>query len=487
MHHRSVKLWVAVLFLLLDFLLLLKNASHVGVLRHHGGGDEDDNLVGSPLPEAEPRVVSTTSTTGRKHISIASIHAHHAFSTRQQDEAAILDGLPPWVLNYFAWHRRMRNKFPDDQLFKNKTAPKLLVQVCIKTKKSGVCGGLHDRLGRLSTFLFVASQTNRLLLIHWYDPVPLQHFLQPNLLNWTLPHDNARFSRSNILQKNAFHAPTSSATLMEWATDPIQKFKRLLVFGRVKVSTETMVTALKAANETDMLDDTVSFGKIWHAFFRPSRKLQVRLQETTTSRGLQAGHYVATHCRVRHPGRFAVETLGRNGSTADATGLSFEGDNRAMAVESALHALKCTRTLLLSNSTTAESVYFYSDSEDLVQYMSRDTRNGSNGGSNETAALDRQAAKLLSHTRVVSQDVSDYAIAHLDRQLGLPADAYMATFVDLYVAMAARCIVFGVGNFAHLAAKISGTKCMLIHEEPYSKHKAKKWNQQTGGAPLCLL
>ena len=55
--------------------------------------------------------------------------------------------------------------------------------------------------------------------------------------------------------------------------------------------------------------------------------------------------------------------------------------------------------------------------------------------------------------------------AHIDRQKGRAAPDYYGTFVDLYVAMQARCVVYGIGYYAAFAAKISGTDCAYLYAE----------------------
>ena len=80
--------------------------------------------------------------------------------------------LPKWVLDYFAWHKRVRQQFPGSALFKDSDAPPILIRTCL-----GLCGGLNDRLGQLPWDIYLANQTGRVLLIHWHRPAPLEHFL----------------------------------------------------------------------------------------------------------------------------------------------------------------------------------------------------------------------------------------------------------------------------------------------------------------------
>ena len=55
--------------------------------------------------------------------------------------------------------------------------------------------------------------------------------------------------------------------------------------------------------------------------------------------------------------------------------------------------------------------------------------------------------------------------AHIDRQKGRAPAAYYGTFVDLFLAINARCMTFGVGFYAVFAAKISGIKCKQLYTE----------------------
>ena len=43
-------------------------------------------------------------------------------------------------------------------------------------------------------------------------------------------------------------------------------------------------------------------------------------------------------------------------------------------------------------------------------------------------------------------------------------EEYYSAFVDLYIAIGARCLSFGVGNYAYLVAKIFSTPCLQVHE-----------------------
>jgi hypothetical protein len=77
---------------------------------------------------------------------------------------------------------------------------------------------------------------------------------------------------------------------------------------------------------------------------------------------------------------------------------------------------------------------------------------------------------------VVSRDVSAEN-AHIDRQKGRPALAYYGTFLDLLVAVHARCVIYGIGYYTAFAAKISGTKCKLLYQQEAWGSQADKQAQ----------
>jgi len=150
---------------------------------------------------------------------------------------------------------------------------------------------------------------------------------------------------------------------------------------------------------------------------------------------------------------------------ADKTGLPWLGKMREFAVETGTDALQCAKRKLQNPS---EPIYFFSDSNDLVRYFSRELQNETFVKTNHTLlksnSVDWAALQAAQSSRVVSREVH-LENAHIDRQKGRAPPAYYATFVDLFLAINARCITFGVGFYAVFAAKISGIKCKQLYTE----------------------
>ena len=155
--------------------------------------------------------------------------------------------------------------------------------------------------------------------------------------------------------------------------------------------------------------------------------------------------------------------------------MPWEGITREFAVDTATDALQCAKTL---RNEANEPIYFFSDSNDLVRYLTRELQNETFVSANHTllknSAVDWKILQEIQTSNVVARDVN-LENTHIDRQKGRLPPAYYGTFVDLYLAINARCITFGIGYYAVFAAKISGTKCKKLYaEEAWGGSEQKK-------------
>jgi hypothetical protein len=91
--------------------------------------------------------------------------------------------LPPWMKEYFGWHRAERGRLTRG----NWETRRYLVLRCLEDDAE--CGGASDRLGPLPYLLMLAHRARRLLFIHWSRPAPLEEFLVPPAggMDWTVP------------------------------------------------------------------------------------------------------------------------------------------------------------------------------------------------------------------------------------------------------------------------------------------------------------
>lgn len=403
------------------------------------------------------------------------------------------DQLPEWLRTYIHWHRETLQKFPGEELFTNPNAPNVLVRFC------GLCGGLHDRLGQLPWDLYLANQTNRIFLIIWHRPRPLESFLMPNEINWTVPTTQHGFETNKDVrglgkffgehhdsdpdceEEANFWNETLGFCIERATTGEYRNVKVLRHRLLGHLNEHLLEHRLRALGETDMLHWTPSFGHLFRAMFQPSPAIQHELDTIGEKLNLRKGRYSAAHCRVRHPKATPSNKhiTADDNSPADKSGLPWYGKSRDFALAVGTKAILCARTLLANDQ---EPLYFYADSNDLVRYMAHELKNISIGQESSLvhSPTDADALQAVQPIRVVARDMSKPNV-HIDRQKHLPAEDYYATFVDLFLAINARCVTFGVGYFAVFATKISGIACKLRYQDEEWGGKANA----TMFAPMC--
>ena len=352
---------------------------------------------------------------------------------------------------------------------------------------------MHDRLGQLPLDLYLAHQTQRVLLIKWIKPQPLEEFLvpPPNGLDWVFPKGvegwGTGCANLNLCAKQVRVQPSirgniggdrADTDLESLLEDSIQtlngnmKHVKHVTYGILGHLTEEVLEArLKAMGETDMIHGTASFGNIFRKFFQPHSNVQREIDGVNRQYGLVPNEYSIAHCRVRHPKAYAmgVKFNGEYISNADKVGLPFEGLFKELAVDIASRAIACAATL---PDVGNHPLYFMGDESELVKYMTRDLLNEAYAKEHPNWFSDKDssnstAKEVVSKYHVVARD-QDIPNAHIDKNKGRPAEAYYATFVDLYLGINARCISFGIGNYAMFAAKLSGTNCKI-------RYATEKW------------
>ena len=452
----------------------------------------------SPLPEKEEVMTSTSTST----------------STVSRDEeqpdrriplefpwSPLLDSWEPpkWITEYMDWHAHIRSTHPaffsannttnNNNQHETTTLPPLLIVHCTAN-----CGGLHDRLGSLPFDLYLANQTKRLLLYAWDRPMDLEHFLVPNRLNWSLegfPRDHPHLVKlSNAPSLFDLYQRGDKGTDEILWNETLPNAIRLALNHTIPVFTTPLRThngefflesILKGLGETDMIHTTPTFGWIWQSIFQPSSGLTTYMEQMRHSMNLTKGQYIAIHCRLHYPTMLEeqakgipLQTLHGPGSI-DRVGMKLEGRGKEFAVAVGIHAVQCARTLAKKNNSNnnsnnnnddadVEPLYFFSDANNLVQYMSQSNHTGTHYRSDEFH-VDESADQVLSKVRlVVRPDIHERNNHHLDYHHSSNPHDFYATFADLYLAMEARCITFGYGGFGRFAQQLTNTTCYLQHQ-----------------------
>jgi hypothetical protein len=414
-------------------------------------------------PAASPKVTTSTNTLPYQSSSFSDeLKTYFHGLTEPSSETQ-------WIHDYLIWHHDMRLQFPDMQLLDHPDAPPLM----IAWYRSIHRGGLTDRTKCLGDLLQQAHQEKRIFLIKWFQaPQDIEAFLEPRLLNFTLPN----------------HFTTTNSTILgDTYGSSIKK--------RQKKGQKVILTHLKQGCKFSFLSP---FHVIWHVLFRPSPPVQQAIDTTMSSLKLRPEQFDAVHCRVTHPAFWGKTEFGAGLQAIDSHGaFEFEGDNKKKAIDAAIHGIQCASWISNNNNMTSaytdkkkkgknDVVYFFSDSQDLVRAMAE----GENAKPNQQGGdlLIPEVSSLQSEVRIVGRPNAQ-VVHMLNTNENTPLDAFVSAFVDIYVASQARCLSLGVGNYAYLSAKIkSGPICWVRHQLP-SENVASKWGMlgSTTEIPICAL
>jgi hypothetical protein len=465
-----------------NYIAIVATICVINILISNYAIRRDQNNYNNYFKDNNPRRDDPISLSSEIVTSISNSNGTSNDKTNVSTGEANLNSLPLWIQEYISWHRRMRSQFPGQSIITDPNAPPILVRICL-----GLCGGLHDRLGQLPLDLYLANQTGRILLIKWIKPQPLEEFLIPPLdgIDWVFPrgvpgwgtdcktlNECAKQVRSQPqIPGNIGDTRLEGTSFEKLVDDNIQ-----LLNGQMKdikavtfqimghLSEDVLEKKLRLLGETDMIHTTLTFGNLFHTFFRPHPNVQREIDSVQKQLGLVPGEYTIAHCRVRHPKAYSKGERFNDQfvANADKLGLPFEGQFRDLAVDVATRAIACAATL---PEVANHPIYFMADESELVRYVTRNLVDTSflsqhsewfadPKGSNATAKY------VMTKYKVVARD-QNIKNAHIDKNKGRPPEEYYGTFVDLYLGIQARCVSFGIGNYAMFATKISGTKCKV--------------------------
>ena len=97
--------------------------------------------------------------------------------------------------------------------------------------------------------------------------------------------------------------------------------------------------------------------------------------------------------------------------------------------------------------------------------------------------------KSLAEKVIAGRRTAEHVVHINSQATDSSLDAFASTFVDLYIASHAQCIAMGVGRFAYLAAKLSGTACQVRYETSTLPVVSSRWGmthmiQETPPCPI---
>jgi hypothetical protein len=302
--------------------------------------------------------------------------------------------IPAWMQKYFEWHRDTRYSLSE----KNWKKSKYLVMECLESHDR--CGGLSDRLRPIPTLLLIAAKSQRLLLIRWTRPFPLEEYLIPTSdgIDWRVPKWLAPY-----LEGQENHGTLTAI---------ISNSKKNKIVLRTIYQSHTYGTEYYNDNiESGSVTFEEGYHDTFNALFKPSPSLAQELESNMKNLGLVPGEYSAAHFRALY-------------------GRTYRAYNETIRV--AVNAVNCASEL-----KPGGKVFFAADNKVAIDYV------------REYASKQNLPIVSLSH--------EDEPL-HLDKAANwsqrVPSD-YYSTFIDLFLLGQSRCLAYSNGGFGTFGLLLS--------------------------------
>jgi hypothetical protein len=391
-----------------------------------------------------------------KQVSTSSLSTcFHSNSNSQHQTATSLhpwthnNNLPQYIKDYLDWHVEMTCNITDAPHQEKQQQARYLVVRCIQ--EFNRCGGLSDRLRPLPVYIFAAIQMNRILLIQWTKPCPLEEFLTPTPwgINWTVPSwlSTPRQTSADIVNFGKLHDRHFIAKSIE---QPILTIK---IQWPPEDAYNNFISQFY--NDSTHVYNKV-YSHLFSSFFTLVRPIQSIVDQQMATLGLTPSSYTSIHVRARHPNSGFYPLKNRHADQAIDKEGGFvlpeqEGKYKDKITKTLQMAFHCASSLNDTNNnnnsknndnTQKKIIYFASDSHHLNNYV-----------------VQQQGIQLPSTYVIVSMNHSKEPL-HLDipgNTTREPSDFYMA-FVDLWILSHAQCILYGTGRFGLFASYISLNK-----------------------------
>lgn len=309
---------------------------------------------------------------------------------------------PQWMIDYVRWHREQKDQLTPE----NYRDTKVFVIRCLK--RDGICGGTADRLGFLPLAVRMAACSERLLLIHWERPAPLEVFLQPNLLNWTVPE----WMPMEHPRRRAHVTVNEDLMVKLNSTDWFRDSKH-----------QTHDRGLHAYN--DWFPNEPTYGEIyhsvWNTLFKPSPAVQALIDQQRRELQLEQP-YSAVHIR------------------------SLYTHNHTHRHSDIDHALNCITEVEHSHDWP---ILVASDSPVVNQHAVEYGRN-------------KGRRMVAPPSLPVHLDRDDF-LQRGDANSRSLEELY-PIFVDLYLLAGAECVSYGKGGYGRWASQMSrNSSCSIRH------------------------
>ena len=389
--------------------------------------------------------------------------------------------LPDWMQEYIEWHTTQRAQLTVD----NYQNYRFLVLRCLHVDTT--CGGISDRLKPLPLLVQLAAASQRILLIAWQRPAPLEEFLlvpalsiidgqqQQRQLDWRVPswlNVNGIGSRLYTKTETLVHAlhrhrRTVMMTVKLQDQHGGSQIYNALEEYRLNVATDGILslplpalnwtsTTATRPNENNATSRAFRgvFRALWSVLFVPSQSVAAAIRRKEEQLGLSPflGENVqmVPSLQDRHQQQKRSQPSYVAAHVRAYYGNSPISPERRAAV--AINALQCANGLRRrysdneNDTAKQQPILLLSDSRDILQaglkYQQR----------HPTLPI-RISSTNSSTTTTLNISLSEPL--HLDKASSRVAADYVSVFVDLYLLANAECVAHGQGGFGRFGSLLS--------------------------------
>jgi len=364
-------------------------------------------------------------------------------------ESPSLHLLPEWAKEYFLWHRIQRESMNETNWNTSETN-KYLVMRCLN--RDDKCGGASDRLQSIPFALLVAHKLQRVLLIKWERPHPLEEFLQPPAsgLDWRvpewmpLPHRRRPQITTTAHAQRYLRGHDNSTLILEMRHQSHDHGKGY--FDEYH---------LERNNGSSSPSFAEVYAQLWSVVFEPAPPIALLVHQRMSWLGLRPYEYTALHIR-------SLYTRNRV-------------DNEAMI----RNAVQCASMLQHASTGNDAKILVASDSPDVAR---RAAEWGTRHGKTVVVAApddDVQESQSGEVPGNVDNTTKIAAPFHLDRGSNyltpLKSDwmmhrprAYYDVFVDLYLLALSQCVAYDLGGFGKWGSLLGGNHTCIVNHVRHS-------------------
>eukprot|EP00557_Chaetoceros_sp_GSL56_P007590 CAMPEP_0176499522 /NCGR_PEP_ID=MMETSP0200_2-20121128/12975_1 /TAXON_ID=947934 /ORGANISM="Chaetoceros sp., Strain GSL56" /LENGTH=632 /DNA_ID=CAMNT_0017897953 /DNA_START=23 /DNA_END=1924 /DNA_ORIENTATION=- len=498
-------------FLLMNYRWVVTNSTIITTMKNKENpmimtkNDVDDVLL-PPLPT---NVIGRTNKNAKEKYNISENNDEHQQGTNHFSPPQILhflkaateleDGLPTFLIQYLKWHNAMRQKFPGRQIMQHPEAPNIIIRYTNGPSSLENGGGLYDRLAAnfLGDFLW-ACANRRVLLYLWHHPRPLTDFLAPNHMDWTVPQNGG----GGVLELDEDDGDSTTAPT---STNSTRKQRNFIITHRVNDDTLANTKIILYNSPRGLVDVhwekynatvplPIAFSKLWNYMFKPNDYVAKILNQFWDEH--PPGMYSASHIRLLHPSFYDFKNAKVSGWIEDEQ-LPWTFETMKVTLPPTIHALRCAATAQENMTNTTSGIYLFSDWITIVQQLQEVSHNNSihtaaavEVGEGIDSFLNTWVAEKMKHIYLLDNILlleHGGEVAHL-KTPNQTMQAYASSFIDIYIAAAAKCLSYGLGRFGYLASLIGGHSCLNRHQHP-NEYNIKRWNmwESVKGAPLCTV